>query len=116
MSLAAVIVIAVGFGYFSSTTNNAVPTKARIAADEMTAEAESLLGTQPVVPGLTVVSTGRTTDPLLAWDYAESLRILSRRIETMRPVDDLDWGARSIPLETLPGGKQPGIRQTSSQR
>ncbi|GMQ80730.1 MAG: hypothetical protein BMS9Abin05_0158 [Rhodothermia bacterium] len=116
MSLAAVIVIAVWFGYFSSTTDEALPASAQIAADEMTAEAESLLRARPVVSGHAVVSTGRATDPLLVWNYAESLRELSRRIETMRPADDLDWGARSIPLETLPGGTQPGIHQASSRR
>lgn len=116
LSVAAAIVIAVGFGYFSPKTDHSVVSETQIAADEMTAEAESLLGTRPVVPSHRVVSTGRSTDPLLAWEYAESLRELSRRIETMRPVGDLDWGARSIPLETLLGSKYPGLVKASAQR
>lgn len=116
MSIAAAIVIAVGFGYFSSPTTSVNPTNEQITAENRATEVESLLRARPVAPDHTIQSAAGTIDPLLVWDYAQSLRELSRRIETMRPLDDLDWGARSIPLETLPGGTIPGILQASSQR
>ena len=92
------------------------PAETALAEDRLSAQAESLLRAKPVVPDQVGRSRQQTSDPLLAWDDAETLRELSRRIEAMRPMNDLDWGARSVPLESLPGGRQSVLQQATSQR
>ena len=106
VSLAAAIVLAVGSGLFIFSSDDNAQLKSERMADNRAAEAESLLRAAPIAPDLAVPASTREIDPLLVWDDADRLRELYRRIEIMRPTNDLDWGARSIPLETLPGSIQ----------
>ncbi len=120
VSLAAAIVLAVGSGMFNFSSDDNALLNSESMADHRAAEAESLLRTTPIAPpNLATRSSTRDIDPLLVWDDSNRLRELYRRIETMRPTDDLDWGARSIPLETLPGSIQTGrqrLLQAAVQR
>jgi hypothetical protein len=122
--VAAVVIAAIGFGWFGGMSE-----EPKAVSDD------ALVQTSPVEPsarmGAAAPSAERhspqtvsASDPLLAWDDADAIRNLYRRMESMQPTGLLDWGERSIPLETLPGaapgGLQPpgaaGIQQARSER
>ncbi len=118
VSLAAAIVFAVGSGLFTSSSDENAQLKSESMADNRAAEAESLLRATPIAPDLVIPASTRDIDPLLVWEDDDGLRELYRRIENMRPTDDLDWGARSIPLETLPEyiqTREQRVRQAAVQ-
>jgi len=119
VSLAAAIVIAVGTGLFSFSSDDRASLSSETVADNSKVEAESLLRATPIAPNLLAPASTSDIDPLLAWDDSDRLRELYRRIEIMRPTNDLDWGERSIPLETLPESIRSGprrLRQAAVQK
>lgn len=103
LSIAAVIVISVGLGLFSSNTfKDRVLDTAIFEADAVITPAESLLRPTPVPPSLAAQIASFDFDPELAWDDARDIRQLYRRIESLRPTDELDWDERAMPLELIP--------------
>ncbi len=119
VSMAAVVVISIGLGLFSFSEEDARPNDSEFAAQDQSVEAESLLKATPINPRTLAPTPVGTSDPLLTWDDNNTIRNLYRRIETIRPTDLLDWGERSVPLESIPGSVQPGqsgLRQVGNRR
>lgn len=119
LSLAAAVVIAVGYGMFSSNTFTAVDMNESIVrADDIITPAESLLRATPVPPGLAQQVAMYDENPELAWDDTRNVRELFRRIESLGPESELDWDERSVPLDMLPGSvtSNPNLKRASAQR
>jgi len=118
VSIAAVVVAAVGLGWFNILTDRQTPESNEVAVREDAVPPESLLRATPVNPDLMAPRPVSTADPLLAWDEAETIRDMYRRMESMRPNSPLDWGERSVPLESIPGSAAPGsaLHQAGVQR
>jgi hypothetical protein len=108
VSIAAAVVVAVGLGWFNILTEKQTPESTEVALREDAVPPESLLRATPVNPDLMVPRPASTADPLLAWDEAETIRDMYRRMESMRPNSPLDWGEQSVPLESIPGSAAPG--------
>jgi hypothetical protein len=118
VTIAAAVVVAVGLGWFNLLTEKRSMQSNELVAREDVVPPESLLRATPVNPDLTAPRPVSTTDPLLAWDEAETIRNMYRRMENMRPQSPLDWGERSVPLESLPGATPAGspLHQAGVQR
>jgi len=116
VSIAAVLVVSVGLGWFHLASDSTEANRATLADRDQSVLAESLLKATPVNPEMLAPAATQVADPLLAWDDAETIRNMYRRIETIRPSDPLDWGARSIPLETIPGSVRSSVLQAGAQR
>lgn len=109
LSIAAAVVFAIGLGVFENNTfENHAMDKAISRADVALTPAESLLKATPVPPSLTEQIASFDLDPELTWDDGRDVRQLYRRIESLRPADDLAWDERVIPLELLPSNTLAG--------
>ncbi len=117
LSVAAAIVVTVGVGLLVSgriRPDAGVQGFADSHIDK--APPESLLRATPVPPGLVNSGGSRTTDPMLAWNEDDQLHDIYRRIRTMKPNTDLDWG-EPVPLESLNGltdGSSSRVRPVGS--
>ncbi|TDI74911.1 MAG: hypothetical protein E2O84_05080 [Bacteroidetes bacterium] len=119
LSLAAAVVIAVGYGLFSASNFNPEQmTPGIVRADDLIIPAESLLRPTPLPPGLARQVVQNDYDPVLAWDDAMKVRELYRRIESLRPDDELSWDDRSIPLDAIPRSISPNqnLQRASAPR
>ena len=119
LSMAAVVVVAVGFGLFSASNFNPEQmTPGIVRADDVIAPAESLLRPSPLPPSLALQVAQDDYAPELVWDDALKVRELYRRIESLRPYDELSWDDRSIPLDAIPRSIRPNqnLQQASAPR
>lgn len=114
MTIAAVVVLGIGIGWFGDSSDQVVPATARTFVDDSLVPPESLFRYVPSRQGL-VTQVG-VVDPRLAWDDGLAMPDLYRRMEMLRPISDLDWGESSIPLEMLPASSQKGLMTTSANR
>ena len=119
VSIAAALVIAVGLGIFEPASRESTAPVAGVTDINRSTLPESLLRPTPLDPN-TVLQVGRfARDPRLAWDDPGLLQTYYRRIENMRPLNELDWGEASVPLEmfsTTNQSGQSGFRRAATQR
>ncbi|QXD16528.1 hypothetical protein GQ464_006155 [Rhodocaloribacter litoris] len=69
-------------------------------------------------PAGTLAAAAQVAGPALAWDEADDVRRLHRRIASLRARNaDLQWGEPAVPLEMLSGfaGTTPGLRQAGER-
>jgi hypothetical protein len=119
LCLAAAVVIAIGYGMFSTNTFKPIDMNdAIVRADNIITPAESLLRATPVPPGLAKQVAMYDENPELAWDDTRNVRALFRRIESLGPEGELDWDDRSVPLDMLPGSltSNQNLKQASAPR
>jgi hypothetical protein len=119
LSVAAAVVVTVGIGLFASDSFESEPSRPDFANSAIeNAPPESLLRATPIPENLVGQSERFTSDPMLAWDEDDRLHDVYRRIQTMRPANDLDWG-EPIPLESLSGlprNGRDGLKQVGSHK
>jgi len=119
LSMAAMVVFAIGVGLFSTENIDQGVLDASIGrADKAITPAESLLRPTPVPPSFAEQLATYDADPELAWDDARDVRQLYRRIESLIPENELDWDERTIPLELIPNQTAAGrqVQRASSPR
>jgi hypothetical protein len=119
LSIAAAVVIAVGYGFVTTDTFSSSELNKTIArADDIISPPESLLRATPVPPGFPQIDIVSDGDPELAWDDAGTVRQLYRQIESVGPDNELDWDDRSIALDMIPGSvaSNQNLKRASAPR
>lgn len=107
VSVAAMVIFGIGIGWFVNNPESGV-----VIGTEGSVGIASRTET-PVHPEILT----QTQDPLLNWDADERVRHLNRRIDSFQKANaGLDWGAPTVPLESLPGGRMPGLQTAGSNQ
>lgn len=107
ISVAAVVIFGVGIGWFMRSPES-VEIRGSENGERFASQAEF-----PNRPG----TMTQVQDPLLSWDADERVRYLNRRIDSFQRANSgLDWGAPTVPLESLPAGRMPGLQTAGSNQ
>ena len=110
LSMAAVVVVAIGFGMWGQP-NTSLPTGSASLRSDDVVPPESLFR---YVPPKQQVQLAGSRDARLSWDDGSSLTNLHNRIQRLNEGGPSDWGTGALPLEVLPGSSNPSIRTTGS--
>jgi hypothetical protein len=119
ITIAAMVVFAVSYGLYQIIPlGGHVLDDTLVRSESILTPAESLLRPTPVPPGLAEQIANFDSDPELAWDDARNVRQLYRRIESLRPANDLDWDERAMPLERIPtqGAINPNLQRAATRQ